>query len=333
MGSDLQRDSRCVRRLNKDDWGTSTLKASILVHGGADTPLEGGARDGVVNAVNAGIKFPNSAMEMVQAAIRSLKDDGHYGAGAGSPLGVDGKVSLTANIMDGKTLNSGGVVLITGLKNPIFVARKVMETTDNRILAGEFATQFAHAFGFEDREGVNAARFREYKALKEQLKLSQQLDYLVKWPKLRELIRKNPKLFGLDTVGAVTIDRHGNMAAAGSSGGLTLQLPGRINDLAIIGAGIFADNKLGAVAVTGLGEFSIKYGVAREVCRLMKTGLSPRSAASKIIKIATKEDVPLGVIAMTRNGTWGLDWNSLPVMAHCHLTEGGQPEFDLKRRT
>ena len=95
------------------------------------------------------------------------------------------------------------------------------------------------------------------------------------------------------------------MAAAGSSGGLTLQLPGRINDLAIIGAGIFADNKLGAVAVTGLGEFSIKYGVAREVCRLMKTGLSPRSAASKIIKIATKEDVPLGVIAMTRNGTWG----------------------------
>ena len=180
---------------------------------------------------------------------------------------------------------------------------------------------------------MNASRFREYKALKEQLKLSQQLDYLVKWPKLRELIRKNPKLFGLDTVGAVTIDRHGNMAAAGSSGGLTLQLPGRINDLAIIGAGIFADNKLGAVAVTGLGEFSIKYGVAREVCRLMKTGLSPRSAASKIIKIATKEDVPLGVIAMTRNGTWGLDWNSLPVMAHCHLTEGGQPEFDLKRRT
>src|SRR5207245_3069862 len=123
------------------------------VHGDVATPLECGARGGVVHAVNAGIKFPNSRMEMVQAAIRSLKDDGHYGAGAGSPLGVDGKVSLTANIMDGKTLNSGGVVLITGLKNPIFVARKVMEATDNRILAGEFATQFAHAFGLRIAKG------------------------------------------------------------------------------------------------------------------------------------------------------------------------------------
>src|ERR1700722_2632106 len=118
------------------------MKPRILVHGGADTALEGTAKKGVIRAASTGIKYTDSALDMVQEAIKVLEDDGSFGAGAGSRLGVDGKVSLTANIMDGRTLDSGSVILLSGIKNPILAARKVMTETDNRILAGEFASSF-----------------------------------------------------------------------------------------------------------------------------------------------------------------------------------------------
>jgi beta-aspartyl-peptidase (threonine type) len=307
------------------------MKATIFVHGGADTPLEGMAKRGVIESALSGIRFSGSAVDMVQESVRLLEDDGHFGAGAGAPLGADGKVSLTANIMDGRTLQSGAVALMTGIRNPILTARKVMKETDNRILAGEFAARFARAFGFRESTEVTASRRKQYLALTKQLKLNKDLDYLVKWPKLRKLIRNQPGLFGIDTVGAIAMDRNGNLAAAGSSGGLALQLPGRISDVAIIGAGIFADNRVGAACVTGLGEFSIKYGVAREVCNLMKNGLTPSEASSMMVKLASKENVPFGVIALNPKGEWGGDWNSLPVMAHCRLSERGRPQFLQKQ--
>jgi beta-aspartyl-peptidase (threonine type) len=129
-------------------------------------------------------------------------------------MGVDGKVSLTANIMDGKTLESGGVAQVSGIRNPILVARKVMTETDIRILAGDFATEFGRAFKFQESGKVSDSRMKEYKSLKKQLKLAKELDYLVKWPKLRKLIRNKPGLFGLDTTGAVAMDRRGNLACA-----------------------------------------------------------------------------------------------------------------------
>ena len=114
---------------------------------------------------------------------------------------------------------------------------------------------------------------------------------------------------------------------------MALQLPGRINDLAIIGAGLFADNKVGAVCVTGQGEFSIKYGVARDICRLMTDGLAPSEAVTKWVSLAARENVPYGAIAINKRGDWGIDWNSLPVMAHCYLAEEGEPQFVLKARS
>lgn len=286
----------------------------LVIHGGAGTILkknmtpekEKAYKEGLQKALDAGqaiLKAGGSAMDAVEATVRVLEDNPLFNAGKGAVFTNEGKNELDAAIMDGKTLKAGSVASVTTIRNPITAARRVMEKTEHVMLIGPGAEKFAKLQGLEivdpsyfhtkERwDGLQRAKKADSVQLSE--------DTLPK-KAMRQPGNRDDK-YG--TVGAVALDKHGNLAAATSTGGMTNKRYGRVGDAPIIGAGTYADNNTCAISGTGWGEYFIRLVMAKTVSDRMEFGgQSLRDAANEMIM----KKLPAlggdgGLIAVDKNG-------------------------------
>lgn len=285
---------------------------SMAVHGGAGTLVKGqmtpekeiAYKDVLEFALDAGyamLEKGTSAVDAVAKAVTVLEDSPLFNAGKGSVFTADGAHEMDAAIMDGKTLNAGAVSLIYGIKNPIALAKDVMEKSNHVFLAGKGAMNFAKSLKYRLEDAsyfYDEFRYQQWQELKGTD--SFQLDHFIK---------KDSK-FG--TVGAVACDNAGTIAAATSTGGMTNKRFGRIGDSPIIGAGTYANNTTCAVSCTGSGEFFIRGVVAYDVSCLMEyKGLSLIDAASEVIhKRLSDIGGDGGLIAVDTHGNIAMPFNT-----------------------
>ncbi|MCK4435163.1 isoaspartyl peptidase/L-asparaginase, partial [Candidatus Bathyarchaeota archaeon] len=264
-------------------------KPVIVVHGGAGTwhpeRIQLGL-EGVRKAAKTGfevLEHSGSAVDSVMEAVAVMEDGGAFNAGYGSSLNIEKHVEMEASIIDGKTLQAGAVGLLENIKNPIRLARIVMEKTGHVFVVGEGAEKLADMFKLERREPTTELRLKYYEKQRKAL-----LKGKLQLPKLANLVRNHPELFTLETVGAVALDKEGNVAAATSTGGFPLKLPGRIGDSPIIGCGTYADNQAGACSATGVGEIAIRLVLAKTVCNFMESGKTAQDAVERAIDIVNR---------------------------------------------
>lgn len=276
----------------------------IIVHGGAGFWKSDirGALIGVRHAASSGSKIlarGGSALDAVEAAVSVMEDDPVFNAGRGSSLTFTGKVEMDAAIMDGRNLSAGAVALVARVKNPVRLARLVMEKTDHVLVAGRTAEKLAKAYSLPTANPVTSKRRQMLLRLKRG-PLNARLAWVRKNPLL---LRQHPEIIKHDTVGAAAMDAEGNFAAAASTGGTTMKLPGRIGDTPQIGSGVYSDNRCGAATVTGWGEVAIKLTISKAVCLAMEGGIPASRAAELAVKTASKRlKGDLGVVAIDRHG-------------------------------
>ena len=281
---------------------------AILVHGGAGAwsaeRLPRGLK-GVQEAAEKGfeaLRAGGSALDAVEEAVATMEDNPTFNAGVGCALTLSGDVEAEASIMDGSTLSAGAVALVRRVKNPIKLARRVMELTDHIVLTGPLAEDLARRLGLEFADLKTEEREALRRELLGELRAGR-LRYLTKLP---ELLRAFPDLVP-GTVGAVALDAGGRLAVATSTGGLMLKLPGRLGDTPLIGCGSYADH-YGACSVTGIGEVAIRLCLARMACLFMRSGLSAQEAAEACMGLVLKHfpGTPMGLIALDRQGRRGV---------------------------
>ena len=201
-------------------------KPIIVVHGGAGTwhpERSQPGLEGVKKAAKTGFEIlerGGSAVDSVMEAVAVMENEGVFNAGYGSSLNVEKHVEMEASIMDGKTLQAGAVGLLKDVKNPVRLAKIVMEKTDHVFVVGEGAEKLAEIFNLERRKPITELRIKYYEKQRKAL-----LEGKIQLPKLADLIKNHPELFTLETVGAVALDKDGNVAAATSTGGFPLKLP------------------------------------------------------------------------------------------------------------
>ena len=279
----------------------------MVVHGGAGfwptDRLKKGLK-GVGRAVEEGFKELSSggrALDAVELAVACMEDDPVFNAGVGSALTLSGEVEAEASIMDGSTLSAGAVALVRKVRNPVKLARLIMEKTDHVLLLGHVAEELARAWGLEEAELKTPERVELWKKGLERLGKGK----IIYFKKLPRLLEEHPWLLG-GTVGAIALDGEGRLAAATSTGGLMLKLPGRIGDTPQIGAGTYAD-RWGACSGTGIGEVAVKLGLARMACIFMRVGLGAREAAQACMGLVLQEFpwAPMGVITLDKKGQIG----------------------------
>jgi L-asparaginase / beta-aspartyl-peptidase len=292
---------------------------SIVIHGGAGgikreyftLEQQEAYSQKLQEALNAGYEVLNNngiSLDAVQAAINIMEDSPLFNAGKGAVYNSEGNQEMDAAIMDGKTLNSGAVAGVNHIKNPILAARVVMDSSKHVLLSGKGAEIMAKKYGIET---VDSSYFFTEKRLNQLRKIQgkekTQLDhtaYLIK----NELIDDHK--FG--TVGAVAIDKDGNIAAGTSTGGMTNKKYGRIGDVPLIGAGTYANNLTCGISATGTGEYFIRTVAAKEVSSLIQyNGLTPDAALHQVL---FNQIGPLGgeggMILIDKNGEVYWDFNS-----------------------
>ncbi|MGB9729593.1 MAG: isoaspartyl peptidase/L-asparaginase family protein [Thermoprotei archaeon] len=301
-------------------WNVSLKKAYKIAHVIKDSLIAGGSI----------LSSEGSALDAVEAAVRVMEASGVLNAGLGSCLNIAGEVEMDAAIMDGDTLKGGAVACIKNIIHPVSAARKVMEFTDHILLSGEYATYFALKMNIEYAKNlINQSKIRQYKKLLKELKGRESKNM-----KVYEIMNLNTsKTFSStiinndgNTVGAVALDSKGKLAAATSTGGMWLKLPGRIGDTPLLGAGTYA-NKYAAVSATGVGEHIIRVGMALRICDMVEKGIPLQQAVkdvmNRITQLAGKNTA--GVIAVDRYGNYVFDYNT-PGMARGVLIENKKPE-------
>ena len=312
-------------------------KFSIAIHGGAGTLLKGqmtpkkeaaykGALDKALEEGYRILERGGSSTDSVEASVRSLEDSPLFNAGKGSVFTAEGKHEMDAAIMEGKNLEAGAVTLITGIKNPIALARTVMEKSEHVFLAGKGAMQFAESNGFpleKDDYFYDQLRYEQWQEIKGSDHF--QLDHSVHAS--RQAGKKDSK-FG--TVGAVACDKQGNLAAATSTGGMTNKKWGRVGDSPMNGVGNYANNKTCAVSCTGSGEFFIRGVVAYDVSCLMEyKDWSIEKAASEVINKRILEiGGDGGLIAVDAHGNITMPFNT-EGMYRASKTSEGKKEISI----
>ena len=298
---------------------------TLVIHGGAGTierdritPEQDQAiRSALGAALAAGqavLAGGGDALDAVQAAVVVLEDDPHFNAGRGAVFTYDGVNELDAAVMRGDTRSAGAVTGVTTTKNPIKLARAVMEKSPHVFLSREGADQFSREQGLEQAEP-------EWFATSERRR---QLD---------ELKAQQVGWYDVDlkygTVGAVAVDQAGHVAAATSTGGLTGKRWGRIGDSPLIGAGTYADDRACAVSATGAGEFFIRVGVAAEICARMRLGgMTLQGAADSVMAEVKALGGSGGVIAVAPDGTHGFSFNT-PGMYRARAASDGTREVAI----
>jgi beta-aspartyl-peptidase (threonine type) len=288
----------------------------IVIHGGAGVierahmtaEREASYRAGLGAALDAGyavLERGGAALDAVAAAVRSMEDDPQFNAGRGAVLNHDGICELDAAIMDGVGPRAGAVASLHHVKNPIDLARLVMDKSPHVLLAGQGAEEFALAQGVvlvPESYFITAERMRE---------LDQEKRSAAERAPGAPLPLRPSQPKGMGTVGAVALDAQGHLAAATSTGGLTNKLYGRIGDTPIIGAGTYASESC-AVSGTGQGEFFIRQVVAYDICAMTQyQHLSLARAVDTMIRDKLKRTGGEGgVIALDRDGNFAMDFNS-----------------------
>ena len=285
---------------------------SIAIHGGAGTlvkgmmtsELEATYRAHLKNALDRGyalLENGGTAVDAVEKAVQVLEDSPLFNAGKGAVFTATGSHEMDASIMDGKTLNAGGVSLITGIKNPVSLAKAIMEKSEHVFLAGEGAMQFAKELDYKLEE---ASYFYD------ELRHQQWLD--IKGTDSFQLDHATKKDSKFGTVGAVACDQNGNIAAATSTGGMTNKKWGRVGDSPMIGAGNYANNKTCAISCTGSGEFFIRGVVAYDVACLMEhKNMSVKEASEEVIhKRILEIGGDGGLIAVDTSGNIAMPFNT-----------------------
>lgn len=279
----------------------------LVIHGGAGviqrermTPeLDRQLRAGLDAALEAGAAIlagGGSALDAVEAAARALEDDPQFNAGRGSVLTFDGTTELDAAIMDGRTRDAGAVTGVGNTRNPISLARAVMEKSPHVFLGGKGADGFAVEQGLEQAPPGY-------------------FDIPERRRQLEELKANDADWFDIDmkygTIGAVALDVHGHVAAATSTGGITGKRWGRIGDSPLIGAGTWADDRSCAVSATGAGEYFIRVGVAHEIAaRIRYLGEDAQAAADAVMEEVDALGGHGGVIVVTAKGEALWSFNS-----------------------
>ncbi len=302
--------------------GPQSPRLGLVIHGGAGVIKRGSLsperekqyRDKMEEALMAGYKSlraGKTSVDAVEIAIRVLEDSPLFNAGKGAVFTHDGKNSLDTSIMNGKTLAAGAAAGLEHVKNPITLARAIMEKSPHVLLSGEGAEEFAKE---QKLDIVDAKYFftqGRYDALQKILKEESDKAKGEKVSSADIPFSELPEnKFG--TVGAVALDKNGDLAAGTSTGGMTNKRWGRIGDAPLIGAGTYADNRTCGVSATGWGEFFIRLGVARDISELMEYRALPvQNAADEVIQNKlTKLGGDGGVIAMDRFGNIGISFNS-----------------------
>jgi L-asparaginase / beta-aspartyl-peptidase len=300
-----------VEGLPEAGWSRGAAEWSILVHGGAgDVPAERKPLHvaGCERAVAVGaavLEDGGSALDAVQRAVEALEDDPLFNAGTGACLDADGAITLDAALMNGAGLEAGGICALPPFKNPIAIARRVMDASPHVLLAGEGAARFAIAQGFvpADPESMITELARR------------------RWNAARARAARENWSGG--TVGAVARDRGGHVAAATSTGGLVNKLVGRVGDSPILGAGTYADDALGAASTTGHGEAMIRFVLAKALVDALATEL-PEAAARRLLAVMhARTGGTGGVIVVTKDGALGLG-RTTPTMTWAAMTKGGR---------
>ena len=288
----------------------------MLVHGGAwaipddavDTHLQG-----VVSAAAAGfdtMQRGGSCLDAVEAAVVSMEDDETFDAGRGSFLNMDGRVQLDACMMDGATLRAGGVGCVEHIRNPITAAKKILTESPHVYFVANGAERFAQEHGIELCANDDLIIPREVERLREAKKQG----YL-----------QMPDEFGPmrshDTVGAVALDRDGNIAAATSTGGTLNKAPGRVGDSSLIGCGCYADNLSAAVSTTGWGEPMMKLVLSKWTADKVEQGLAPQDAAQRALYyLKSRLNGHGGIILLDSRGRVGIAHNT-PRMAWALISQ------------
>ncbi len=282
------------------------MKFGIVIHGGAGTiernsmtaANEEAHRAGLEQAAKAGYEIlekGGASLDAVEAAIRQLEDNPLFNAGKGAVFTHEGTNELDSSIMDGKTLNAGAVAGVKHIRNPISLARLVMEKSPHVMLDGAGAEAFAKRMGMEL---VDQKYFYSDE----------------RWQALQKVKRSTGSASDKDkhgTVGAVALDQAGNLAAGTSTGGTTNKEFGRIGDSPIIGAGTYANNKTCAVSCTGDGEYFIREAVAHDVSAMMEyKGMSVEQAARAAIDKVGKIGGTGGLIALDHAGNFAMPFNT-----------------------
>jgi len=294
---------------------------SIAIHGGAGTILQSSMtpelqaqyESAMQDALRAGgniLEKGGSSLDAVEAAVVALEDFPLFNAGRGAVFNHLGKHEMDAAIMDGKTLGAGTVSGVCNVKNPVKLARAIMERSEHVMMSGNGAEEFAthNGIAFEDEAYFyNETRYRQWQeALHEG----------------RILLDHSDRKFG--TVGAVALDLQGNLAAATSTGGMTNKRFGRVGDSPIIGAGTYANNDTCAVSCTGHGELFIRTVVGHDISCLMEyKGLTLQDACAvlvydKLIKIGGEG----GLVAVDSKGNIAMPFNSEGMYRGCRTSEG-----------
>lgn len=270
---------------------------AIVIHGGAgwsrnqtEEKLKS-IEDGLKRALDEGFAILESggtSLDAVEAAVVILEDDVTFNAGKGSVYTAEEKQEMDASIMTGELQNAGAVASVSTIKNPIKLARYVMEKTEHVLIVGQGAEKVAIKGGLEV---VDPSYFYS----KEKL----------------DRVRRQKTKDELSTVGAVAIDKEGNISAATSTGGRSNKLPGRVGDSPIIGAGTWAQNNLCGVSGTGHGEYFMRFNVAREICvRMDYLGLTADQASNQVIDELSGMGIEGGVIVIDKEGNASMIFNT-----------------------
>jgi len=290
---------------------------SLMIHGGAGVIREPERFEEslrrIIERGAALLALGASALDAVTECVILLEDDPLYNAGRGSVLNAEGIVDCDASIMDGRTLDAGAIAGVRGIKNPILLARAVLEKSEHVFLIGDGAEAFAREqrLAFEEPAYfLTEYRVAQLARVKEKQKLG--LDH------------SEANDLKLGTVGAVARDSNGNLAAATSTGGLVNKQFGRVGDSAVIGAGTFADNQSCAVSCTGIGEDFLRTSLARTAALFVEhQGMTAQDAADAAIRLLTRKVQGLGgLILIDREGRCG-QAHSTPAMLTA-TAEGGQ---------
>lgn len=276
---------------------------AIAVHGGAGiyTPfLKKHSQDnknGLADAIQIGYKIltqGGSALDAVEKTVICLEDNPLFNAGCGSVLNCEGEIEMDASIMDGKHLKAGSVSIIRNIKNPIMLARIIMNKTNHVFLSGSGASALAKKEGLilePDDYFITAHQLAEFKKTNK-----------------HPLLIKN-KTHG--TVGAVALDKKGDLAAATSTGGIRYSLPGRVGDSCVIGAGCYANNKTCAVSGTGDGEYLITGVIAHTISMMIEFNMTLQDACDYVIHYRNKNhNADMGVISVNQFGDVGIAFNT-----------------------
>jgi len=261
---------------------------SLIVHGGAGAdPTDGPdeLRNGIQAAIDAGWRVlarGASALDAVEAAVRALEDHPRFNAGCGSVLTTAGTVEMDASIMEGDGLRNGAVACVAQVRNPVSLARRILDDGRHSFFVGAGAIEQARALGIPLCEPGELVTERQ---------------------------RRRLETIQAGTVGAVAIDRRGTIAAATSTGGRAGQLPGRVGDTPLIGCGTYADSTIGGVSCTGDGEAAIRVVLARRALEILKSVEDPARAADIAIDVLKDEGRGQGGLIL-------LDWKGRMAFAH-----------------